>query len=317
MLLGKKLAVSVLSLIIFALVMLSIAKAKSVYVITNHSYSTVKAYDIQDDQIQYQANAENLADRSSGAVGLALDPDSQILFVTYEGSNIIEMVNAKTMISEENPLTVPGASSLAGIAFDQGKQKLYVVKRQDNRLYVYLWNSITKTLILEGDTYKTLENIGTYPNGAYDIALDENKGRLYVSNATSTVHYYDTNSWNDVNSVYVNRLAVGIAIDSKNHYMYTGAFTGSGGHHYFLVRTDINDINSPTFTEKNIGAYVLGITTDPCTGLIYITTSNYRIEVHDTNNFAALPYDTETTESGPADIVLAGDVSYKQPFPLV
>ena len=51
--LGKKLAVSVLSLIIFALVMFSIAQAMSVYVITDRG-STVKAYDIQGDQIEEQ-----------------------------------------------------------------------------------------------------------------------------------------------------------------------------------------------------------------------------------------------------------------------
>ncbi len=323
MLLGKKLDVSILSLIIFVLVMFSIAQAKSVYVITDRA-STIKAYDIQSDQIEEQAAAENLAVHG-GAVGLALDPDSETLFVTYEGSNVIEMVNAKTMVSEENPVSVPGGSSLAGIAFDQYKQKLYVVKRQDNRLYVYLWNPVRKKLTLEGDIYKTLENIGTYPYGAWGIALDKSSNSLYVTSSTNTVYYYDTNDPNfgckgfiniDVNSIA--RQAVGIAVDSTNRYMYTGSFTGGYGQHYYLVRTDINDVNNPLFKEKPIGAHVIGITTDPCTGLIYITTSNYHIEVHDTNNFDALPYDTETTDSsGPADIVLAGDVSYKDPFPLV
>jgi len=106
------------SIIIFLLItcLAQTAQGKSVYVITNIGAGTVKAYDIQDDQLQYQATAENLANHASGAVGLSLDPDSQILFVTYEGSNIIEMVNAKTMISEENPVEVPNASNLTGIA---------------------------------------------------------------------------------------------------------------------------------------------------------------------------------------------------------
>ncbi|MDH4241934.1 MAG: hypothetical protein OEW48_20430 [Phycisphaerae bacterium] len=99
MLLGKKLAVSIISLIIFVPFMFSITHARSVYVITDWA-STVKVYDIQVDQIVEQATAKNLADHG-GAVGLALDPGSEMLFVTYEGSNIIEMVNAKTMIFEE------------------------------------------------------------------------------------------------------------------------------------------------------------------------------------------------------------------------
>jgi len=111
MLLGKKLTGSVLSLIIFAIVMFNLAHARSVYVITDWA-STVKAYDIQGDQIVEQATVENLEDHG-GAVGLALDHDSETLFVTYEGSNVIEMVNAKTMISEENPVTVDGASAVS------------------------------------------------------------------------------------------------------------------------------------------------------------------------------------------------------------
>jgi len=81
------------------------AQAKSLYVITNRS-STVAAYDIQGEQIEHQINAQNLPDHGYGAVGLALDPDTATLFVTYENSNIIEMVNAKSMISEQNPATV-------------------------------------------------------------------------------------------------------------------------------------------------------------------------------------------------------------------
>jgi len=89
--------------------------------------------------------------------------------------------------------------------------------------------------------------------------LDEGNGRFYVTNATSTVHYYDTASWDHEGAIdiVVNsnpREAVGIDIDSTNHYMYTGSFHGTGGYHTFLVRTDISDINNPSFTEKPIGA---------------------------------------------------------------
>jgi len=297
--------------------MFGVAQAKSVYVITDRD-STVRAYDIQDDQIEHQTNAKNLADNGTGAVGLALNPDSETLFVTYEGSNIIEMVNAKTMISEQNPVTVPGtiANGLSGIAFDQTNQKLYVMKRQDNKLYVYLWNPAAKTLNLEGGAYKTLENIGTYPNGAYGIALDENNNRLYVTDSTKTVRYYDTTNWEYQGSIDIvvdsnDREAVGIALDPNRRYLYTGAFTGVSGQHNFLIRTDINN---PSFAEKNVGANIIGITADQDTGLVYITTSNDHIEVYNTATFPSDPCHTETTDiSGPAGIVLAGDVSYKSP----
>ena len=117
MLFGKKLIVSILSITVFVPIMLNTSLAKSVYVIIDR-YSTVRAYLIEDDQIEYQINAKNLADHGTSAVGLALDPDTAILFVTYEVSNIIEMVNAKTMISEQNPVTVMEACNLSGMAFD-------------------------------------------------------------------------------------------------------------------------------------------------------------------------------------------------------
>jgi len=260
MYLGKKFYLLVFHVIVLVAVFADIAYAKSVYVIIDRS-STVRAYGVTGDQIEEQKTAENLPDNGDSAVGLALDPDSETLFVTYEGSNIIEMVNAKTMIYEENPEAVPGATSLAGMAFDQTKQKLYVVGRQSNKLYVYVWDGTTKTLTLEGGTYKTLADLPS--PYAYGIALDEINDRLYVTNSTITVHYYDANDPNwahmgNINIVvdYNERGAVGIDIDSTNHYMYTGMFHGTGGSHDFLVKTDISDINNPLFAEKDIGARV-------------------------------------------------------------
>jgi len=127
------------------------AEGRSVYAITDRD-SNVSAYDISGVTIEYRASDTDLPHHGSGAVGLALDPESGILFVTYEDSNAIEMLNAKTMLYEENPEAVPGATSRAGIVFDQAKQKLYVVKRQDNRVYVHLWDPASKTLTLGDGT---------------------------------------------------------------------------------------------------------------------------------------------------------------------
>jgi hypothetical protein len=319
MLFGKKL-ICILSIIIILALLTGTTLAKSVYAIIDR-YSTVAAYDIQGDQIAGpDATAQNLPHYGGGAVGLALDPDSEILFVTYEASNIIEMVNAKTMVSEQNPITVPGASNLSGITFDQTKQKLYVMEREDNRLYVYLWSPFTHTLILEGDTYKILENIGTYPYGAYGIALDESSERLYVTDATNTVKYYETTNWDYKGSINIvvnsnPRKAVGIDIDPNRCYLYTGSFTGQSGDHTFLVRTDITDINNPLFTEHNVGAYVIGVAADEDTGLVYVTTKHEDIEVYNTSTFPSDPcYIYSNDIFQPADIVLAGDVSYKPPL---
>jgi len=302
------------------------AQSKSVYVITKHMSSTVKAYDIQDDQIEEQATAENLADQSSGAVALALDPDSQILFVTYESSNIIEMLNAKTMISEQNPVIVPGVGQygLAGIAFDKSKQKLYVVDRRTNKLFVYLWNPVDKTLTLECGTYKTLDNLGGWL--AHGIALDESTALLYVTNDAATINFYDTNDPNfgHKGSINLNKEAVAIAVDQARGYLYAGDYR----FHKYLIKYKLNgNPNDPnTMIEKNIdpnseGAYVIDLGVDQETGLVYATTFRYglwggfggTIEVYDTSNWTPdsnqiiSPNDTEVNEiSGPAGVAVGG-----------
>lgn len=48
-------------------------QAKSVYAITNHSASTLTAYYIDDDRIDYQTTAQQLPHLGIGAIGLALD----------------------------------------------------------------------------------------------------------------------------------------------------------------------------------------------------------------------------------------------------
>jgi len=122
--LGKKTIVIIYVLFMLGMISTVQAARKSVYAVTNHSYSTIAAFKIVNNELEYQT--ETNLHFGSGAVGLAIDPDSATMFVTYEGSNIIEMVNAKTMVSEENPVTVPGVgtSGLSGITFDQTKQKL-------------------------------------------------------------------------------------------------------------------------------------------------------------------------------------------------
>jgi DNA-binding beta-propeller fold protein YncE len=217
------LSVVLIAIFIIAVLFAQTGLTKSLYVnvITPGS---VRAYKIVGDHIQYQTNAQNLVYYGYSPIGLALDPDSGIAFITYEDQKIIELLNAKTMVSLQKITTVKDASNLAGVTFDKSKQKLYVVERRDNRLYVYLWNPVTRNLNLEGDIHKTLENIGSYPDGAYGVALNELTNRLYVTNATNTVHYYDTATWEHRGSIPIvvggtPRQAVGIAIDSNRRYM--------------------------------------------------------------------------------------------------
>jgi len=293
-------------------------QAKSLYAITNHSNSTISSYKISGDEIQKQT--ETNVDWGEGAVGLALDPDSATLFVSYDDSQKLELINAKTMTEIKN---ITALYELAGLVFDQSKQKLYAVGRQTDKLFVYQWDGATKTLTLEDDSPRILENISEQYR-AFGISLDEDDQRLFVTDKTNAVKYYSTVDWSYQGSIDIvvdgnDRVAVGIALyddGQGSKYLYTGGYV-HGQLNPFLVRSDITDINEPVFTEHDVGNdnAVIGATVNQETGLVYITTLNKHIEIYNNATFPTDPCCTETTGiSGPADIIVRGDVSYKDPF---
>jgi len=222
MLSGMGTKLSTFSLMAFSLSVFNFAQAKSVYVITDHHGNTVKAYKIQGNQFEYQTDAKDLPNHGNGPVGIDIDPDSEFLFITYEDSDKITLLNAKTMIAEQDPVAAPGATDLAGLVFDSTKQKLYTVKRQDNRLYAYLWDANTKILTLEGGTYKTLENIGTYPNGAYGLTLDPESETLCVTyDGSDKLVLVDAKTMQQTKFISTSAELCGIAFDQAKQKFYT------------------------------------------------------------------------------------------------
>jgi len=277
------------------------AQAKMVYAITDHDNSTLKGYNIHGDELESQATGD-IRDYAVGAVGITADSQLQRLFVTYEAPNqprIIVWANALNM-KEEGSVTVPnpegGVQGLAGIVADEGKKLVYAVTRERDKLYILGWDNQTEQLELrdpndpsqpyEGDPqtdapYITLVNLGGY--GAYGLALDGN--RLYVSNNTSSVHYYDTDSWAHLGTRDVGRNSAGVAIDPNNGhhnaYLYIGAlYTGTGTGHNYLVKHDLEADVNPN-TENNIGTVPIGLAVDPNSGFVYVGTSDREIRIYD------------------------------------
>jgi hypothetical protein len=74
------------------------------------------AYKVEDANLVYQIDYHFVSE-GSGAVGLAIDESEygQFLFATFEMSDKIEVVNAKTMECLDT-VTSLNASNLAGIA---------------------------------------------------------------------------------------------------------------------------------------------------------------------------------------------------------
>jgi len=183
------------------------AIAKSAYAITDHHASTLKAYRIIDDELEYQEDV-NVIDYATGAVDVTIDSNLELLFITYEDAGKIVWANAKTLQQEGYiDLSQPpyNADELAGIVADETKQRVYVVERDRDKLYILAWDNDKKELVLmdpndpnqpysQGDPYVVLEGLST--DGAWGIALDENTSRLYVANNTDNVHIYDADDPN-------------------------------------------------------------------------------------------------------------------------
>ena len=308
------------------------AHAKSVYAITDHEKSTLRAYDIQVDQLEYQDDVD-VTDFASGAVGITISSQLGRMFITYEGSAKIVWAKAKTMEQEGFiDLGVDyGADQLAGVVADEEKELVYTVERAGNKLYILGWNAQEEELELrdpdepsqpysEGVPYITL--MGLDPRQAYGLALDGD--RLYVSNNTTTVHCYDTGSWAHLGTRDVGRNAADLAIDPNNGehnaYLYIGAYYWKPGTgHNYLVKHDLEadpcSVNHNT--ENNIGTVPIGLGVDPNSGLVYVGTSDKEIRVYDCSEPTFVcTYSVDTGgSSGPAGIcVPKGDVSYIPPF---
>ncbi|MHC4495395.1 MAG: hypothetical protein ACYSYM_06180, partial [Planctomycetota bacterium] len=246
------------------------ATAKSLYVIADikgsstDSTQPVHAYDIGiDGTLAFQAQ-HNIPHRMLGAVGMAIDSDSGYLFITYEASGNIQLVDGTTM-TDAGRVMAPDAQDLAGIVFDHRKGLLYCVDRGTDRLYAYNWEPKSTALThAEGSPF-TLRRAS-----AFGIALDEIDGFLYVANASNTVNVYQTTDWALVDTIELSRLAISIAVDVMNGFMYTGG--GYGGNNYLTQYHLATDTEAEVRVEPDGEGGVMGLAVDPDTGLIYLNT---------------------------------------------
>jgi uncharacterized repeat protein (TIGR01451 family) len=246
----------------------SLVTAKSLYVIadilgaTSESTQPVQAYDIgKDGTLTFQAEYA-IPHQLLGAVGITIDTDSASLFITYEASNEIQLLDARSMM-DEGITVAPDASDLAGIVYDHKKKLLYCVDRRSDQLFVYDWDSGAKTLThVEGSPFSL------WTATAFGIALDEIDDLLYVANGTQKVTVYNTSTWRRVDRITLNRVAISIAIDVKGGYLYTGG--GYAGNKY------LTQYHLATGTVKEVQvdpvAGVMGLDVDPDTGYIYLNT---------------------------------------------
>ncbi len=246
------------------------ASAKSLYVNRDlNANSPISAYDIQGNNLVLQQTS--IPTRYGGS-GLAIDTDSDTLFVTFEGYGTLDIVDAKNL-AKLGQVTAPGASNLAGIVVDQDKQKVYTNNRGSSSIYIYSWDETTKTLSL--DSTQSL----TGASQIYGLALDEKNDILYIGDLTTTVKGYDTNDWSQVKSLTVSQSVMGIAVDEIRGYVYTGNAYPGYGSLGLLSQYDLNSNNEKTVNTRTLSGGVstdnaVGVAVDLDTGLVYVTTGN-------------------------------------------
>ena len=279
----KPITVIAVVLTVLAIAMVGTATAKSLYVNKDiNANSPISAYDIQPAPT-YLVWQQTSSPTRYGGVGLTIDTDSEILFVTFEGSGTLDIVDAKTL-NLLGQVTAPDASNLAGIVVDHDLQKVYTNNREANSIYVYSWDATTKILTLDGT--QTLTGVSKL----YGIALDEVNDKLYVGDYTTTVKIFNTADWSSAGCFSVSQSVQGIAIDVPNQLVYTGNALGSG----LLCSYDVNTNTETTVNIRTLpGAVsddnVVGLAVDQDTSLLYATTGNQfgtgsdRILVFDSN----------------------------------
>jgi hypothetical protein len=273
---------------------------QSIYLIKdiNSNPTPIQAYDIVGDEIVFQAEY-NIPFYGYGAVGMAIDSDSAFLFITYEEADTIQLIDATTM-DGVGVTVAPGATNLAGIAYDKTNKHVYTVDRTTGNLYSYEWDASMLELTLEDQI--VLENAT-----AWGIFLDEWNGLLYVANG-ETITYYNTTDWN-LEGTYnqLNHLALNVEKDLQNDYLFYGG--GFDGNEY-ITRYDINN-NSQFDMYVGYESGVVGITINQLTGYIYITTGlngepgNGENTVKVYNSDLILLSEIENLDGDPTDIATA------------
>ncbi len=245
------------------------AMAKSLYVIADIRGSTgnntlpVRAYDIGAGGALSFQGQHAMPPRGSGAIEMAIDSDSGHVFITYESSGVIQLLDAATM-ADVGSTVAPDAYDLAGIVYDHQKKLLYAVDYGGESLYVYDWDAQTATLTHADGSPVTLSN----DSRAVGLALDETNDLLYVTSAQEAVNVYRTSDWQLVRKIALNRVAINVAVDVMNEFMYTGA--GRADNWY------LTQYHLPTGIKRDVqvelDAGVMGLAVDPDTGLVYVST---------------------------------------------
>jgi len=275
------------------------AEANTLFSIDSHKPAAVRAYAIDGDAL---GNPVTISEETidNGPVGIAASEDLGLIFITYEGSSIVTVFKSRTL--EKVAEVDTEVDNLAGIVADDVKDKIYIIKRHTNRLFVYTWDGTAKDLELDDDAPHVLPDL-SYGMG---IALDPN--HLYVTDTTATVRCYNTTSWAHETDYDITLpegfYAFGIAIyndGAGNRFGYFGGFVSDNR----FIKVDLDNPANQMIITPSENKGVAGIATDPDTGFVYASVGDFTNRVFDTS-FNEV-YSTKTG-GGPAGLAVGKDI---------
>ncbi len=231
----------------------------------NANPSPVQSYGVAGNSLTYQATGY-VTRYGYGPVGLAMDEASGVLFVCYESSSTIMMLNASNM-SVIGSTTAPGAGTVSGIAYDPTTSKLYANNRASNIFYKFTWDPVLQTLTNDypAPGYINLPGV----TSIWDIALDHVNGILYCGdNGYNAIRYYSTSDFTTLAGSYtVGLQPVGVDLDLTNQILYST--DGMSGYQVSQYTIGVGETNLWT-----TGGVTLGVAANQSTGYVYLTTYN-------------------------------------------
>ena len=263
----------------------SVGAAKSLYVAgnsENESEDTLWVYDVQPSGKLVFQTSRNLP--NGGAVGLApglgvnglgVDPNSDTLFLTYEGGRQAGTVDSQTLEWKKFIYLVPVDMYPGGMAFDVVRSRLYTTDvnlENKDRLIIYNWVAELEQLHNIGYGASEVPLAG-FTSGA--IAYDHSTDRVYVASIGSGIEVlraaHDRGDWEQIGN-FGSPFQVGaLSADARNQYLYAGGRTSQGA--------TINQYDLDTGAEMQaiVGGStetVLSVCVDNATSLVYVLTGN-------------------------------------------
>jgi len=275
----KKLILCIFATLVFIFATRGFVWSKPIWIIPTQWEETIDKWTIGSDGTITYAFSGTLA--RPELTGMAVDSDTNTLFVAFERAPGFEILNGTTMISLGDVHTgVHEPGDFVGMAIDSTNNLLYTIQRSLKKIYVYHFDNESPLDLSLVDGYpKTLP----YCVGAIGIALDDISGVLYVADMEggNIVRVYDTATWLQISTFSPGVVPVGIAVDRVRRFVYTSSPDQNppeGECLPCLPSLDLGstllcryDVNSGGKITVDLGHGGMGIAVDENTGYVYVT----------------------------------------------